>query len=496
MASDGVERTYRLEPLDTSGVFLGLGIVQCGLLGGGITVAVLAITAGVPVLLAAVPIVGAALASFGRVGGHAVWEWLPLLAGWAWVRLGRGRRWEAVLPLWAGGDAKAPMPPCLEGIDIVGIEWRPSSDLGAVRDRQRHTLTAVIPVTGPQFVVEPRAEQERLLAGWGDVLGQFAVERGVVTHLAWSDLARPSGMDQHLAWIDGGSRGRAHRDAAGSYRELVDAGTTTAISHDIVVTITVSRDRLGRHRSGSGNADEHLERALVTSTEALLRGLRTAGLAAEEPLDASGIQRLLRLRIDPVSVRRRAAKGRLIDRLALVRSSTAGPLVLDTSWSHVRLDSAFHRTWWIGTWPRLAVPPAWLEPFLSGGGLTRTMTVVLVPVPTHQSRRRIERDLVKLESDATTKEEKGRRVDARHRRATQALLDREEELVSGFPEMAYAGLVTVSAPDLDTLEEHGEIVEQLARENGMDLRLLDARQDIAWAAGLPLGLAPSTLVAS
>lgn len=496
MASDRVERTYRLEPLDTSGVFLGLGIVQCVLLGGGITVAVLAITAGVPVLLAAVPIVGAALASFGRVGGHAVWEWLPLLAGWAWTRLGRGRRWEAVLPLWAGGDAKVPMPPCLGGIDIVGIDWRPSSDLGAVRDRQRHTLTAVIPVTGPQFVVEPRSEQERLLAGWGDVLGQFAVERGVVTHLAWSDLARPSGMDQHLAWIDGGPRGQAHHDASDSYRELVDAGTTTAISHDIVVTITVSRDRLGRHRSGSGNADEHLERALVTSTEALLRGLRTAGLAAEEPLDASGIQRLLRLRIDPVSVRRRATKGRLIDRLALVRSSTAGPLVLDTAWSHVRIDSAFHRTWWIGTWPRLAVPPAWLEPFLSGGGLTRTMTVVLVPVSTHQSRRRIERDLVKLESDATTKEEKGRRVDARHRRATQALLDREEELVSGFPEMAYAGLVTVSAPDLDALEEHGEIIEQLARENGMDLRLLDARQDIAWAAGLPLGLAPSTLVAS
>jgi hypothetical protein len=124
------------------------------------------------------------------------------------------------------------------------------------------------------------------------------------------------------------------------------------------------------------------------------------------------------------------------------------------------------------------------------------MTVIIVPVPTHQSRRRIERDLVKLESDATTKEEKGRRVDARHRRATQALLDREEELVAGYPEMAYAGLVTVTAPDLDTLEDHAEIVEQLARENGMDLRLLDARQDLAWAAALPLGLAPATVLAT
>ena len=111
-------------------------------------------------------------------------------------------------------------------------------------------------------------------------------------------------------------------------------------------------------------------------------------------------------------------------------------------------------------------------------------------------RRQIERDLVKLESDAATKEQQGRRIDARHRRATQALLDREEELVAGYPEMGYAGLVTVSARTQEDLDEQAEVVEQLARETGMDLRVLDARQDIAWAASLPLGLAPSTLLAS
>ena len=30
----------------------------------------------------------------------------------------------------------------------------------------------------------------------------------------------------------------------------------------------------------------------------------------------------------------------------------------------------------------------------------------------------------------------------------------------------------------------------------MDLRVLDGRQDVAWAAALPLGLAPATLLAS
>lgn len=497
MGTERVERSYRLEPLDSSGMFLGLGLVQCVLVGGGISLAVAGLTLELPLPIAAAPVLASVAISFTRIGGHATWEWLPLVTGWLVSRFRRGRRWVAPLPLWPGaGDAAAPMPPCLDGLEIVDIDWRAGAQLGAVRDRTRRTLTAVVPVSGPQFVVEPRSEQERLLSGWGDLLGQYAVERGVVSHIAWSDLARPSGMQDHVQWLGCDERGEPNPTASSSYRELLEVGTTTAINHEAVVTITVSKERLSRHRSGATNADDQLRRALATSTEALLRGLRSAGLSAADPLDATGLQRLIRARIDPVSTRPRARRGRLVERLALVRSNTAGPLVVESRWRDLQVDSAFHRTWWIGTWPRLAVPPAWLEPFLSSGGITRSMTVYFQPVPTHQSRRRIERDLVKLESDAVTKEDKGRRVDARHRRATQALLDREEELVAGFPEMGYVGLVTVSARSQEDLDEQSEIVEQLARETGMDLRVLDARQDIAWAASLPLGLAPSTLIAS
>ena len=496
MRAERTDRNYKLEPLDTSGVFLGLGVVQCGLLGAGIVLGVGALTVGAPLPVAAVPVVVSVAVSFTRISGHASWEWLPLLVGWLAARVRRGRRWQAPLPLWTDGDDPAPMPPCLDGIDIVDIDWRAGSRLGAFRDGHRRTLTAVIPVSGPQFVVEPRGEQERLLAGWGDLLGQFAVERGVVSHLSWSDLARPSGMGDHITWLDSDQRGNPVPGAAESYRELLEDGTTTAINHEAVVTITVAKERLSRHRTSAGNADDHLRRALITSVEALLRGLRSAALSAGDPFDATGLQRLIRSRIDPVSARPRPRRGRLVERLALVRAATAGPLVLDAGWRDIQVDAAHHRTWWVGTWPRLAVPPAWLEPFLSSGGITRSMTVYFQPVPTHQSRRRIERDLVKLESDAIAKEDKGRRVDARHRRATQALLDREEELVAGYPEMGYAGLVTVSARTQEELDEQAEVVEQLARETGMDLRVLDARQDIAWAASLPLGLAPSTLLAS
>lgn len=490
------ERSYRLEPLDGSGVFLGLGVIQCVVLGGGLVGAVLAVTAGLALPFAVAPVALAVAVCFARIGGHPLWEWVPLGAGWLLTVVGRGRRWTARLPLWptaAGGAMQ--LPPCLAGLEIVEVGWR-TGQIGAVHDRERHTLTGIVTVTGPQFVVEPRAEQQSLIAGWGDVLAQFAVERGPVTHVTWSDLARPSGLGEHLAWLAAHENVRVHPAAAASYGELLADAAGTASSHEVALAITVARDRLSRRTKLPGGDAEALGRVLASSLDALIRGLRSAGLAPSDPLTANAVGQLLRTRTDPLAAVGGPRRGRLAERLGIAPTA-AGPLIVEASWRHARVDGAWHRTFWIGCWPRLAVPPSWMEPFLAGaGGVTRAVTVVLVPVPTHQSRRRIERDLVKLESDAATKEDKGRRVDARHRRATQALLDREEELVAGFSEVAYTGLVTVTAASEEQLDEHCEIVEQLARESGLDLRLLDGRQDIAWAAALPLGLAPKTLLAS
>ena len=111
MGAEREERLYRFDPLDRSGVFLGLGVFQCALLGGGLVMAVAAITAGVPLVLAALPALAGAAASFARVGGHDAWEWIPLGTSWLLMRFGRGPRWFAQLPLIIG-DGEEQRPRC------------------------------------------------------------------------------------------------------------------------------------------------------------------------------------------------------------------------------------------------------------------------------------------------------------------------------------------------------------------------------------------------
>lgn len=478
--------TYRLEPRDGAGLLLGLELVPCVLLGTGLLLAVLAVTVGMPIALAGAIAGFSAVIAFGRYRAMPLWEWLTLGARWAGTR--GHRQWRS--SLWSEVGTEASAPPCLSMIRLREIS-SPGGPIGAIANHADDSLTVVLPVTGGEFLLSDGPDQADLLARWGDVLTQFATEHGGVAHVSWSDFARPSGLDEHRRWLADDAHAREGVGApVASYEDLLAEAPARAMSHDIVITLTVDRRHLGAARLGSGTVAARLERATLTAVEILIRSLNAAGLHPGRPLQRPQLAALIRTRISPTVFPSPAARVSAGQRLV-----GHGPMAVAPSWDHLRIDGSVQRTWWIGDWPRHPVGPAWLEPFLSVGGISRSVTVVLAPVPAHQSRKRIERDLIKLDSDAVTKEDKGRRVDARHRRATQALLDREEQIVAGHPEIAYLGLVTVSAADLDTLDAHSDLLEQEARACGLDLRVIYARQDTAWAASLPVGLAPRSTVA-
>ena len=125
-------------------------------------------------------------------------------------------------------------------------------------------------------------------------------------------------------------------------------------------------------------------------------------------------------------------------------------------------------------------------------GAVRTVSVFFEPVPRSKSQRSITRDAAKIESDAQQRSDKGFRVGAHHRRAARAVEEREEELVAGYGEFFYAGVVVVSGQTMPELEAATEEITQVAASVGLELRPLHGRHDIAVAATLPLarGLAP------
>ena len=71
------------------------------------------------------------------------------------------------------------------------------------------------------------------------------------------------------------------------------------------------------------------------------------------------------------------------------------------------------------------------------------------------------------------------------------MLARETEIVAGYAELRFAGVLTVTAFDQQALDDQAADWEQAAAQGGLELRALDGQHDLAFAAGLPLGRLPS-----
>ena len=95
--ADAEPRLYRFDPPDTSGIFLGLGPLQCVLVGAGLFAAVAALSAGAPLAVAAVP-------PSPRPPARRPWGRRPASPDSAASRPGVGWWWRARGP-WPGPAA-------------------------------------------------------------------------------------------------------------------------------------------------------------------------------------------------------------------------------------------------------------------------------------------------------------------------------------------------------------------------------------------------------
>ena len=467
----------------------GLSLIQLltiavGVGAGTIVMVTVSVLAGA-LMMVAVCGLGAA-----RLSGQPLLSLLPL--GLRWTRMKRRGEaaWYSPVPL-LGGDPDAPAPEALEGVELLVVDaaqlghGAPGTKVAVSHDAVSGTVAASVRVSGRGFgLVEP-GQQDWLLDAWGRALGAFVSERNPVVSIGWSQWAAPAGLDEHRGWLAEQLAADPLDDVRSAYERLLREAGSQVTRHEVVVTVSLA---VGRVRKKTD--DDHTKTAvetLLSEVRLFAQRLEGAGLIVSPVLSPAQWARTMRLRLDPSQ--RLALDGRarsLGETAGAASPANAGPTAAETTWTAWRTDGAWHRAMRVTEWPRIDVGAAWLSDLMLYAGCVRTMAVVLEPVPRSKSQRSILRDSAKIESDATHRAEKGFRVGAHHRRARQAVEEREEELVAGYGEFVYAGILTVCAPTLEELDDSSAELTQIAASLGLEVRPLHGRHDLAVAATLPI----------
>lgn len=465
--------------LSRRGVVLGLSVAQLVVLGIAAVILVGALYAGDRGALAVSgPVIGAcaALAWIG-VGGRKLVEWLPVAARWRRRSLAGQLRYRRriVRPRPAGTLA-------LPG-DAAGLRQWVDPETGAVmvHDPHRATLTAIVGVSHPAFVLLDPAEQERRVVSWGRVLAT-ACRSGHIASLQVAERTLPdSGKGLAQWWETHGSHDSTWSST--TYADLIDRAGPAGERHGTTISVSLDMKVARRASRAAGGGMKGSAATLRQEMATLLAALRSADLSPGDWLTPGDLALILRSAYDPAVAGALERHGDLGRDLA-----TAGPVAVTESWGNLHSDSAHHCVLWISEWPRSLVFPGFLAPLLLSSGIRRTFSLLYTPMRTDRAARDIRKRKTEYISDATQRQRIGQIEDAQQSAEYQDVLQQEADLTAGHGVLRCTGLVAVSAGDPEQLERSVAAIEQAAIQASCETRRLWGQQAQGFAAAaLPLG---------
>jgi hypothetical protein len=380
------------------------------------------------------------------------------------------------------------LPAALSGLELLDVAdtfLARQRSVGVVADRRAGSLSVILAVRGSGFPVASLAEQDALVGVWGSALAPLARARCLVSRVTWQEWTHPVGMGRHRQFLESVRAGQAGTSAVGDYEQLLVEQSPFTIAHEVLLTITADLRRV-RARRGVG-VEQLAVDGLIDEVRQLAARLETAGLSVPGPLSPAEIAEAVRSRSDPTPALVPLSAESSLAVATRRHAHQWGPMAVEQDWLHVRVDGSTHRSYFVASWPMLPVRADWMGPLLTVDGATRTVTIVMEPVALTAAAQDANRQLTSIEADQQQKERHGFRLTARERRRHDDVEAREHELAEGHPLFRHVGLVTVTAPNLDLLEDAAATVEQAAAQSMLDLRPLAARQSEGWVASLPLG---------
>lgn len=479
--------SYDLTPVTFSrltkrGIILGLTLSQLVTLGIGVMTLIVALytTGGAGLVIATPVLFTCAALTWVSIGGRRIVAWLPIATTWAWRTTTGQVEFKARItrPRPAGTLA-------LPG-DAASLRQWEDAETGAVMVHNPHaaTLAAIVPVVHPAFMLLDPAEQQRRVTGWGRVLASTC-RSGRIASLQVLERTLPnSGSTLNEWWNSHGT----HDDswASRTYAELINQAGPAGERHVTTVSLSLDLKAAARAIRAAGGGMRGSAAVLRQEMTTLLAALRAADLAPGDWLTPGDLALVLRTAYDPGVATALERHGHLGRDLA-----AAGPIAVRESWGSLRSDSVHHAVLWISEWPRSQVYPGFLSPVVLTTGIRRTLSLHYQPVRTDLAARDLRRKKTEYVSDAAQRQRIGQIDDAQQNAEYADVLQQEAALTAGHGLLRLTGLITISAPTLDDLEQAVAAIEQAAIQASCEVRRLYGQQAQSFAAAsLPLACLP------
>lgn len=500
---------YRFSPLERRGIIAGwrggqIASVACSLVLAvlflrarpsppGLTVAIVAVTAGVTV-------------AFWPIRGRTAEQWFPLVSRWVAqgpvgrlqlapgprrghvVSVGRPDRGPAVGP--ATSDSRRHRLGPFVGLRIVSMSLGTdpaSASSGVVIDEQARTATAVLAARGQSFALLSSSDQHVRVSAWASVLASLAREGSALHRLQWIESCVPDGGDAVRRHFEEHRSVASTSEPASSYRTLMEETRPATRRHRVLLGVSVST-RSAR-RGIRARRDRHRDDLSVLGREvaSLQRALEGADVWVDGVLGAAALSGAVHDAVSPFP------SGDLdtVDAAAARPTDGGGarqpwPLAVRPEWDAVRTDGTWHATYWIAEWPRVDVTPDFLGPLLFVP-VRRSISLVMEPMSPSRAARQVARARTEEIADDELRARSGFLVGARQRRERRGIEERDAELADGHGQFRFAGYVTVTATSRAALDASTATLEQVAGQSHLELRRLYGEQDVAFACSLPLG---------
>lgn len=491
------ERRYRFGPLEERRVVGPLRAGQLAVLALGALVGLGALYASrgaVGMIAALLALAGAGAAVCVPIGGRTIEEWAPVVSLWA-VRRRRARTGHRSASPAAGARLKndgepefeLSLPPGLAGVELISVPYG-GGEVGVIRDRSAGTYTAAMAVQPGAFALRDRAEQERVLDGWGEVLASCARDGSPVRRLQWVEQTVPALGDDLAAHF------QHHRDRTvpldsdlvRSYVELVEQAAPQTHEHEILLAVQISERKGARELRRLGGGERAACELVLREAEGLGERLALAEVSVLGLLRPRQYAGVVRDAFDPFGRRARVRASVGDSGRDGTDPALMGPLAAEESWSHYRSDSAWHTTYWISSWPRSEVGPLFMAPLLMQAQALRTVSVTIEPVPYSVAMRRAETAQTAEMAEEINRSRQGFVSTARNRRRAEAASRREEELADGHAQIRFVGFVRTWAQEAAFLERAENEVEHSGALARLGLQRLYGEQEAGFFNTLPL----------